>query len=472
MKKLFAVLFVLFTTSFFAQEKKFTTADELEYLLCDPFFKTCQVGVDAYNITKKEIVFRHNEKLLFRPASNMKLITTTTALCFLGPEYKFKTKIKYDGKIEDSVLNGNLYFIGGFDPDFTSADLDTMIMQLKDEGINKITGNIYSDVSNMDSLFWGNGWMWDDDPSYNFPYMTPLVINDVSMYVVIAPSLLGEKASIFTIPESNYFKFTNNIVTVDNDTSDLIVSRDWINRSDSLILEGGLFVDAEPDTIMVNLRHTNKYFLTLAKETLQKNKIGFDGTCGIKIAPDNAKEIVTKERLFSEVIINLNKDSDNLSTEMTLRAMAFERYGKYASAKKGIKLLDSLIVEVGLNPKNYRLVDGSGVSHYNLVSDELLNEILIYMNLYHPKLFDVLYNSFPIAGVDGSLKDRMKKGTAHNNVHAKTGTLSGVSALSGYLHSKSGDLISFSINTQNFVGSARTARNFQDEICEILSNME
>ncbi len=143
---------------------------------------------------------------------------------------------------------------GVFDPDFTSEDLDTMIIKLKEEGINKITGNIYADVSNMDSLFWGQGWMWDDDPSYNFPYMTPLIINDVSMYVTVEPTKIGEAAKITTIPESKYFKYSNNITTVDNDTTELIISRDWINRSDSLILEGGVFVGAEPDTIMINLK--------------------------------------------------------------------------------------------------------------------------------------------------------------------------------------------------------------------------
>ena len=471
MKKIL-FLFLLVQNFLLGQEVKFTVADEIDYLLRDPFFYSCQIGVDVYNISKKEIVYRHNDRMLFRPASNMKIITTTAALYFLGPEYKYKTELKYDGEIEDSVLNGNLYFIGGFDPDFTSDDLDSMIQVISNKGITQINGNIYADVSKMDSLFWGQGWMWDDDPSHDFPYMTPLVINDVSMYVAIEPTSIGQKAKIKTLPESNYFEYSNNIITVDNDTSDLTISRDWINRSDSLILEGGLFVDSEPDTIMINLKNSNKYFLALAKETLKKNNIKLFGKCGIKVTPEEANEIALKERLYKDVIINLNKSSDNLSAEMTLRAMAYENYGKFASAKKGVKLIDSLITEVGLNPENYRIVDGSGVSHYNLVSVELLNEILVYMNLYHPDLFELLYKSFPIAGVDGTLKHRMKEGSAFNNVHAKTGTLSGVSSLSGYLYDKKGDLISFSINTQNFVGSSRKARQFQDKICEILSNME
>ncbi|MBU0475744.1 MAG: D-alanyl-D-alanine carboxypeptidase/D-alanyl-D-alanine-endopeptidase [Bacteroidetes bacterium] len=472
MRKMVVILIVVIQTLNFGQEKKFTTTDELTYLLKNPFFRRCQIGVDAYNISKKEIVFRHNEKLLFRPASNMKIITTAAALRFLGPDYNFTTQIKYAGEIINGVLNGNLYFVGGFDPDFTSADLDTMIIKLKDKGINKIIGNIYVDVSNMDSLDWGLGWMWDDEPSYDFPHMTPLPINNASLQVAISPSKIGEKVVLKTIPESNYFKYTNNIFTVDNDTSNLVLSRDWINYSDSLIFEGGLFVGAEPDTITINLKNTNQYFLTLAKEALDKNKIIFEGKCGVESAPPEAKTIVTKQRNFGKVIVNLNKTSDNLSAEMTLRALAFNEYGKLASAEKGVEVIDSLIVEVGLNPEDYRIVDGSGVSHYNLVSVELLNEILRYMQQYHPELFSILYESFPIAGVDGTLDTRMNEGRAYKNVHAKTGTLSGVSSLSGYLTSKSGDLISFSINTQNFIGSTRTARYFQDKICEILSNME
>ncbi len=455
-----------------AQLQKFTAIDELEYLVNNSYFKTCQIGVDAYNITKKEIIFRHNEKLLFRPASNMKILTTTTALQFLGPEYKFKTELKYDGKIANGILNGDLYFIGGFDPDFTSADLDTMIIELKKNGVNKITGNIYADISNMDSLFWGNGWMWDDDPYADFPYMTPLLINDASVKVAISPATIGENANITLIPKSDYFRFTNNTTTVDNDTTELIITRDWINRSDSLIIEGGLFVDAEPDTTKINLRNSTQYFLTLAKEELLKNNIEFKGNLGIKTNPENTQTIAIKERSYKEVIVNLNKTSDNLSAEMSLRALAFKYFGKHASAKNGIKIIDSLIVNVGLNPETYRLVDGSGVSHYNLISVELLNETLIYMHDYHPELFEILYNSFPIAGVDGTLKHRMKDGNAYNNVHAKTGTLSGVSSLSGYVTAKNGDLISFSINTQNFVGSTKIARSFQDKICEVLANIE
>ncbi len=472
MKKIIIGCLLLLQTTSFAQVSKTETVKELSTLLKDKYFQSCQISVDAYNITKNEPIFKHNEKLLFRPASNMKIITSATALQFLSPNFNFTTQVKYDGKIENGVLEGDLYFVGGFDPNFTSADLDSLILKLKEFGINKINGNLYTDVSNMDSLDWGLGWMWDDDPAYDFPHLTPLPINKTCVIVAIEPTEIEEKAKINLIPESNYFKYVNNIITVNDKKSDLLATRDWINNSDSLIFEGNLSVNAISDTVTINIKNTNNYFLTLAKEALLKNNIAFDGNCGVKTAEQNLLTVATKERTFGDVIVKLNKNSDNLSAEMTLRALAFQKYGKYASAEKGIKLIDSLVTKIGLNPRNYRFVDGSGVSHYNLVSVELLNRILIYLTQNEPELFGILYDSFPIAGVDGTLKYRMKKGNAFNNVHAKTGTLSGVSSLSGYLSAKNGDLISFSINTQNFIGSSKTVRDFQDKICEILSNME
>jgi D-alanyl-D-alanine carboxypeptidase/D-alanyl-D-alanine-endopeptidase (penicillin-binding protein 4) len=156
---------------------------------------------------------------------------------------------------------------------------------------------------------------------------------------------------------------------------------------------------------------------------------------------------------------------------MTLRALSLARYDKPASAEKGIQVIDSLIAKTELDYKNYRIVDGSGVSHYNLVTPELLVEILKYMYYKSPENNKILKESFPIAGVDGSLENRMKKNKAFENVYAKTGTLSGVSTLSGYLMSANKHEIAFSIFVQNYIGSSRVARGYQDRICRFLSEL-
>ncbi len=173
--------------------------------------------------------------------------------------------------------------------------------------------------------------------------------------------------------------------------------------------------------------------LTIFKEKLDSAGIKLLGNDIIKTAPDTSKYLFSFITPIDSVINYMNKHSDNLSAEMFLYVLSKKYFKGTASAEKGIKLIDSLITLADLDPENYRIVDGSGVSHYNLVSSELMLKILNHIYYSNPEIFLKLYNSFPIAGVDGTLKDRMKNTSAENNVHAKTGTLSGVSCLSGYV---------------------------------------
>ena len=168
----------------------------------------------------------------------------------------------------------------------------------------------------------------------------------------------------------------------------------------------------------------------------------------------------------------MNKTSDNLDAEMLLYAIAFADSGAPAMADDGLAAVKRFIETLGFNSDDYYLADGSGVSHYNLVSAELLSEFL--KNIYYERkdLFDLFYNSLAIAGVDGTLKNRMRGTLAEGNVHAKTGTIKGVSNLSGYVTSKNGHLLAFSILIQNFVEEYSKARSFQDKICELLAEYE
>ena len=179
-----------------------------------------------------------------------------------------------------------------------------------------------------------------------------------------------------------------------------------------------------------------KYFLKVFSEVLDSNFISISGDLKIKTTPPDANKICTFRRSYGNIIENLNKTSDNLSAEMTLYALSEKYSGKPATADSGVQLINLMIDTIGLNHKDYRIVDGSGVSHYNVVSAELLVNILKYFYSKNPELYEILYNSFPIAGLDGTLENRMRKSAAANNVHAKTGTLTGVSTLSGYLINK------------------------------------
>ncbi|MEJ2613863.1 MAG: D-alanyl-D-alanine carboxypeptidase/D-alanyl-D-alanine-endopeptidase, partial [Ignavibacteriaceae bacterium] len=410
----------------------------------------------------------------YNPASNMKILTTVSALLFLKPDYKFYTTLYYSGNISNKILYGDLYVIGRGDPIFYSSDLDSLVKEIKNKGIQEINGNIYADISWKDSVYWGNGWMWDDDPSTDAPYLSALNINENSIEVYASPTSFGKKADIYLKPETGYVDVVNKTLTTYSDSNDdYEVTRDWMDRKNTIIVSGLVGSNAKTDSADlwqgVNILNPPMYFVTLLYEDLMSNGIKVDGIKGIKQTPDDAVQFLNYYHTLDSVIVNTNKPSYNLGAEMLLYALAANDSGCPADAKNGIASLKKLISTIGLDPENYNLADGSGVSRYNLVSAELILSILKYLYINKPDIYLKFYNSLPIAGIDGTLKNRMLNTAAQNNVHAKTGSLRGVSSLSGYVTSKNNHKIAFSILMENFVGSSSTARNFQDMICEMFS---
>lgn len=429
---------------------------KLNKIIGNKFFDTCLVAVQVEDLTGNKTLFRKNEKMLLRPASNMKILTSAAGLIFLGENYEFTTNLYYDGFISNDTLNGNLYFEGGCDPDFTTNDFYHFVNALQEKNIRHINGNIFGDVSFKDSLYWGKGWMWDDDPSSDAPRLSALNLNDNCVTIITSEN------KIELLPKTNFVELIFN----DQD-SVFSVNRDWLNGTNKILINGK---SNYIDSIKVNIINPEQYFLTVFREILDSIGISVSGEIGLSKVNENSKLLESFKRKYSDVIINLNKNSDNLSAEMTLYALSEKYFGRPASAENGIKIIYSLIDSTGLQSKNYRIADGSGVSHYNVISSELIAKLLKYIYQKYPDKFKILYDSFPVAGVDGTLENRMKLSNAFNNVHAKTGTLTGVSCLSGYITTRRNHLLAFSIMMQNFVGSSKQARDFQDKICEILSN--
>ncbi|MBA4251840.1 MAG: D-alanyl-D-alanine carboxypeptidase/D-alanyl-D-alanine-endopeptidase [Chlorobiaceae bacterium] len=458
------IFFYLFGNS--AQSQNFSLNEKLDSLFSSPFFDTAQVSLTVYDLSENKNLYEINSLLLMSPASNMKILTSAAALLFLGKDYYFTTSFYYSGEIRDSVLNGDLYIQGGCDPDFSLTDFEKVIDTLKYLGIKKIAGNIFGDISFKDSLFWGNGWMWDDDPSTDAPYFSPLNINDNAVQVNVKTTEENKLTEVVLAPESNYFSLTNLSTTKLNEKNNFVVTRDFLNRTNEIIVKGNF---SRNYSTRLNVFAPEKYFLTLFEEKLNNKNIEFEGKLLFDTIPNQSQLLYQIKRNYLNVLPNLNKYSDNLSTEMVLYAMAEKYFGQPATAENGIKLIDSMITLSGLQPASYRIVDGSGVSHYNLISTELLLKILKYFYYNHSDLYVILKNSFPIAGVDGTLKNRMRNNSTLNNVYAKTGTLSGVSSLSGYLNSSSGNYIAFSIMIQNYVGRSINATKYIDEVCKILA---
>jgi serine-type D-Ala-D-Ala carboxypeptidase/endopeptidase (penicillin-binding protein 4) len=459
---------IIFAASVYPQADYTYEKLKIGDLLKDTFFTSTGISISIYDLTEDKTVFELDTRKLLRPASNMKILTSAAGLLFLDSEYNFSTSLMYTGTIVNRTLYGDLYIKGGCDPDFTTSDLDSLVKALTRNNIFDISGRIFIDVSMKDSLFWGRGWMWDDDPSTDAPYLSALNINDNVITVFVKPGDMMKPALITTEPETGYINIINR-TTTSNGYNPLTVTRDWFNRTNNIIAEGNISPADTGYAVKLNIFSPESYFMNLLFEKFEYAGIKNAGVFYKSEVPDKAVNLYTFRRSLDTVIVNLNKVSDNLSAEMIIYALAEKYYGRKAAARNGLLLIDSLISLSGHNPANFVVADGSGVSHYNLVSTGLINDILKYIYSGHREIYNKLYNSFPAAGIDGTLRTRMKKSSSENNVHAKTGTLSGVSSLSGYLKTKKGNTLSFSIILQNYRGSAVQARYFQDTICNILT---
>lgn len=433
-------------------------SSKLNKIFSDKFFDSCLVAIQIDDLTADKVLFKKNEKMLLRPASNMKILTSAAGLIYLGEDYQFTTNLYYDGFISSDTLFGNIFVEGGCDPDFSAQDFYEFSEALKNLNIKVIAGNLYGDISFKDSIYWGKGWMWDDDPSSDAPKLSALNLNDNCVEIFF------KNEHLEISPQTKFVE----ILIYENDTS-FTVDRDWMNNTNKIIISG------KPENnsyFKVNITNPEKYFLTVFKEVLDSNKIKLTGEVGIQNLSEKVYYITSVKRKFSDVIVNLNKNSDNLSAEMTLYALSEKYFGKPANADSGVKIIKELIDLIGFQSRNYRIVDGSGVSHYNVLSAELIAGLLKYVYKKYPEKFRILYDSFPIAGVDGTLENRMKDSKAFNNVHAKTGTLTGVSCISGYVTTKKNHTLAFSIMMQNFVGSAKRVRDFQDKILGMIAEIK
>ncbi|MCI0706640.1 MAG: D-alanyl-D-alanine carboxypeptidase/D-alanyl-D-alanine-endopeptidase [Ignavibacteriae bacterium] len=438
---------------------------DIDRLLSDTLFILARTGIKIVSLKTGETLYERNSQMLLRPASNMKLLTTSTAIGLLGKDYQFRTAILTDTVLSPDTLHGNLYLKGYGNPDLKSADLDSLIAQIKWAGIKAVTGNIVSDVQYFDDLYWGAGWMWDDEPYEFEAFITPLSINDNCVRIKVTPGVNpGDTVSVSVEPVTSYVKLMNTATTVtDTALVPLNVTRLFKERLNTIIVDGQMLASSRPREYVLSVWQPELYASHLLKETLEDNGIAVNGSAQIGIAPMEAREIATHTWGFDSVVVNLNKVSDNLSAENTLKTLGAFQRGLPGTAENGIYETKLFLSQFGIDTTKFLMVDGSGVSHYNLLTAEMLVQLLTGM-AQRPDLFPLFYESLPIAGVDGTLSSRMKGTLAEGNLKAKTGSISGVSSLSGYVTTRDGEMLAFSILMQNFLEGTRAYRMVQDSI--------
>lgn len=443
---------------------------DLDSVLADSLFVPARAAIEVVSLDNGQVLYERDSKMLMRPASNMKLLTSAAALSILGLDYSFPTFIFSDSIDQTGTVRGNLYFKGHGNPDLRSSHLDTLILQLKSAGIRSIAGDVVADASLFDDLPWGEGWMWDDEPFSYEAQISALSINKNCVKVSVIPgSKPGDPVQILIDPQTNYVSLLNIARTVaDTALEPLVVTRLFKDRLNTIVVKGEVVAATDTVDELVTVWRPELYAAHLLRERLLRDTLSVDGAATVGTVPQTSREVARLDWPIDTMLINLNKESDNLSAELTLKSLSVKTGGVPGSAKHGLSQVNLFLSAAGIDTTGYYVVDGSGVSHYNLVTAEMLVQLLQFM-AKKPDLFPLFYESLPIAGVDGTLKSRMKGTKAEGNLRAKTGSIGGVSSLSGYVTTLDGEQLAFSILMQNFIWPTRLYRNAQDRIGALLA---
>jgi D-alanyl-D-alanine carboxypeptidase/D-alanyl-D-alanine-endopeptidase (penicillin-binding protein 4) len=449
---------------------------QIDQVLGDSLLKQSHAGIKIVSLANGETLYAHDSAKLLNPASNMKLLTTATALERLGADFHFRTVLYADsGTIGDTAISGNLYLKGYGNPDLTTDDLNLLADDLRGRGISKISGDLVCDDTYFDDLYRGEGWMWDDASSWYFAPIGALSVNDNCVTVIVkAGKRPGDSLSVVLEPHTRYIKIENEGITVDSTDSLSIanfkVEREWKNPKNTVTIQGGIVAGAPPESTIVDVVDPTLYTGTLFAEILQQKNIHLLGAIVHGQTPGSVDTVFAHmSEPLSLVVYNTNKISDNLSAEQILKTVGAEKKGLPGTARKGVSVVKGFLQSAGVDSSSYYIVDGSGVSRYDLVSPDLLVELLRRMH----QDFEVqpeFESSLPVAGADGTLEHRMQNGPAYKKVRAKTGSLRGVSSLSGYTKTADGELVAFSMMMSDFVKPASRIRKLQDRICELIAS--
>lgn len=364
-------------------------------------------GISIWDLTDDCAVYSYNSYKVLRPASTQKLLTAISALDLLGLKHEYKTQAFYDGTVEaDSILHGNITIVGDFDPMLSYDDIRDLVANFSALGIKIIDGKIIGDDRMKEKELYGSGWCWDDVPCSSMPYLSPLMFDRGKMSPQSA-----------TYSDNPAFHPTQWLVHV----------------VDSLLQNNGIrHIDA-CNNIETNIRYC----------------------------------FYTCTRTIEDVLQNMMKNSDNLYAESMFYQLGNVVTPRGATYKNAAQIIESVIVNAGASISGVKIADGSGVSLYDYVTPDV--EVALLRHAYrNSHIFQPLYQALPIAGIDGTLSSRMQQGNAYNNVHAKTGTVTGVSALAGYVTMANGHLLAFSI-INNGLLSTSTGKNLQDRICQALA---
>lgn len=407
------------------------------------------IGINIRSFDSGEILYDHFGNVRMNPASNMKLLTAASALSVLGADYTFSTDILTDGSIKKSTLDGNLYIKGKGDPTLLPKDFRSFADDLKKQGITEIDGDVLGDDTWYDDVRLSSGIVWDDEDYYYAAQISALSAapdddyDTGSIMLEISPSSAGGKPDIEIVPENDYVTVINEANTVDaTGEHDIEVERK--HGTNTLIVKGTIPVNSWNAKEWMAVWEPTDYALHLFEQALTKNGIDIKGNVKQAETPDDADILISHESMaLKDLLIPFMKLSNNVHAEVLVKEMGKVVHGE-GSWEKGLEVVNDTLPDFGIDVDRLVIRDGSGISHDDLLPAREITELL-----YHIKTedwFEDYLGSLPVTGE----KDRMMSGTLQERmddmtVQAKTGTINGVSSLSGYTETNSGKKLIFSI---------------------------
>ncbi|MCG7335185.1 D-alanyl-D-alanine carboxypeptidase/D-alanyl-D-alanine-endopeptidase [Sporosarcina sp. ACRSM] len=438
---------------------------EVDKLLKDPRLQGATTAISVRHAVSGEVIYAHQGNTRVHPASVMKLFTGAAVLETLGEDHRFKTELYMDGKIQNGVLDGDLYLKGLGDPTLMMKDLKAFAAELKAKGVRTINGQIFGDDSWYDQVRLSQDLNWSDEPFYTGAQVSALTLSpneDYDAGTVIVEVQPGKKSGqagkIRMVPANSYLTIVNNTKTVaKKGKKNIQVERQ--HGTNTVIVSGTIPIGASKARSWSSVWEPTDYAVNVFKHVLEDQGIAVSpaSKVGSSTVPKGAVLVADKSSIpLKELLIPFIKLSNNGHAEVLVKEMG-RLPGGAGSWEKGLAVMDNQLASMGLDTKNMQLRDGSGMSHKNLVT---ANEVthLLYVARSKP-WYPTFLQALPVAGHDerligGTLRNRMKGTAAAGNVRAKTGALNGVTALSGYIETKEGETLIFSIMINNYLSES------------------
>ncbi len=392
------------------------------------------------------VVFaQHSEKKLI-PASITKLVTAAAAISTFPPGTKFKTGLYSEASVDKESLKGNLILKGGGDPSFVSENMWFLVNAFVRTGVKSIEGDLIVDDSFFDKMRFDSSRQKERvDRAYDAP-TGAMSFNWNSVNIFVRPGKKsGEPALVFADPDNQYIRVKSKVETVSaGGKTSVSVERDEDTKGpgDIVIVSGKIVLDSKEIVVFKNITQPDLWSGYNLRAFLSQRGIEVKGAVKVGVTPNNAKLLAESEsKPIQDILADMNKFSNNYVAEMFTKNMAAAT-NPPGSIEKGMKVLNQYLIKIGVPATQFELFNPSGLTRDNRMSAQALWKVLNDMKFqfrYQPEFV----TSLPIAGIDGTLKNRMKEGPAERWVRAKTGFLTGVVSLAGYAGRRDGTVLPF-----------------------------